>query len=431
MRNAYIESDKILNEGGSASDAVEDLSRRISEIQAMTVASSEEGCHDLVLKNIESWKHARHEVVDNHNANFVIGLPVPWVPLSKAIRGLQVGMHVIAARPSVGKTAFGMQLVLSLAKAGYHVGFNSLDMAVEQLTKRPVSSLAQVALEPLDNGFATDEDFAKVGVAAETIREWQEKGIFSLVQKPNVYDFSSWCSVKHAEGKLDVVFVDYIQKMNAGRRLTGEAAMKEVSSVTSTIAKRLKIPVVALAQLNRSNEKDDSGSEREPRISDIRESGSIEQDAFTIMLLYNDSGVLKIWNENPPSMMDPMSDYKPGSSLKPVWVHLAKNQNGRTGRYPFVFYQNTFTWYLGDIDAEKETGVGANINKFSKVVPDGRNKALEDLLRKAGYVVGEESPNATKPTQEDVGRTDAPPPSGSSVENVVNDFSAIDNDFSF
>lgn len=429
MRDAFTASDKIIAEGGSASDAVGELARKVADIQAMKIAATDEGCHDLVMKNIEAWRHARHEVVDNHNADFVLGLPVPWSVLSKKIRGLQVGMHVIAARPSVGKTSFGMQIALSLVNAGFHVGFNSLDMPVQQLMKRPVASVAQVPLEPLDNGYATEETFAKVEAAAAKISGWQRDGLFQITQKFNVYDFSSWCAVKKAEGRLDIVFVDYIQKMNAGRKLTGEAAMKEVSSVTSTIAKKLNIPVVALAQLNRSNEKDSDGGEREPKISDIRESGSIEQDAFTIMLLYNDPGVKSIWKDTPPVMMDPLCDYERGHSLKPVWVNLAKNQNGRTCRFPFVVYENTFTWYLGDWAAEKETGVGANIKKFSRITPDGRNPELEHLLGAAGYLVGQDA--GTKPPSASADTTGFGQ-SGSRViedDRPADDFSAIDSDF--
>lgn len=439
MRQAFAEADGILSEGGTSDDAVSSLSRRVSEIQSMRISAMDEGCYDLVMKNIQAWRHARHEVVDNHNANFVLGLPIPWLPLSKKIRGLQVGMHVIAARPSVGKTSFGMQIALSLVQAGYHVGFNSLDMPIQQLMKRPVASLAQVALESLDNGYGTDEMFSKVERAAESIRDWQEKGLFQLTQKFNVYDFSSWCAVKRAEGKLDVVFVDYIQKMNAGKKLVGEAAMKEVSSVTSTIAKRLGIPVVALAQLNRSNEKDGDGGEREPKISDIRESGSIEQDAFTIFLLYNDPGVKAAWRENPPKMMDVMCDNADfqGRSLKPVWVHLAKNQNGGTVNLPFVVYENTFTWYLGDEKAEKaDKSVGVNANKFSRITPDGRFPEFERLMGVGGHLVGAQARTdggqtvrGVQDEAQDRSAADGRGEDHAAEDGHVDDFSAIERDF--
>ena len=346
----------------------------------------DEGVYDLTVANITEWERAKREVTENHNPDFTIGLPLPFKSLAKKMRGLQVGMNVIAARPSVGKTSFGFQLAIHLAKCGYHVGFNSLDMPVGQLMKRPVSYLAQVPLEPLDNGWATEEQMRKVKEQAETIRRWQGDGLLSLTSRRNVHDFKSWCTVKHAAGMLDVVFVDYIQKLDPGKGLYGESGMKKVSSVVSGIAQELKIPVVALAQLNRANEKAEGG-EREPKISDIRESGAIEQDAFTIILLYRDIGVSNLWSKEPPTMLDPLRDMNPGESLKPVWVDLAKNQNGAKVKLPFVVYEDTFTWYEGDRRAAKAGGNGTNVAKFNRITPDGRNPELERMLKLSGHLV--------------------------------------------
>ena len=439
LKRAMSESGRTLAETGDVEEVLGDLSRRISTIQATAISSEDLGCFDMTIQNIKEWEHARHEVVDNDNKDFVVGLPLPWKELSKKMRGLQVGMNVIAARPSVGKTSFGLQLAIHFAKMGLHVGFNSLDMPIGQLMKRPVSYLSQIPLEPLENGFATEEDIEKIKKSAEEIRRWQQEGLFQLTQKRNVYDFSSWCSVKHSEGKLDVVFVDYIQKMSAGKKAFGESEMKEVSSVTSSIAQRLNIPVVALAQLNRSNEKAEGG-EREPKISDIRESGAIEQDAYTIILLYTDPGVKATWADQPPSVMDPFAKYEPGTALKPVWVNLAKSQNGGRCRLPFVVYENTFSWYLGDRKAEKGNGVGAYLPKFSRITPDGRNPELEHYLGKAGYLVLPTAPsveadrteNATPTSKVSFERPTMPTKNeGLEGESYVNDFSAIDNDLPF
>lgn len=447
MRAAFTEVSKIVATGGTADDAVGELSRRIADIQAMKVAASDAGCHELVLQNFKAWKHAKKEW-DAGNRNFVIGLPLPWPDLSRRLRGLQTGMHVIAARPSVGKTSFGMQIAISLVRSGWHVGFNSLDMPVRQLMKRPVSALSRVPLSKLDNGNPTEEEIERVKKAADEIADWEKKGLFMLTSRASVYDFASWCSVKKAEGHLDCVFVDYIQKMNAGRRLTGEQAMKEVSAVTSTIAKRLQIPVVALAQLNRSNERDENG-ERDPRISDIRESGTIEQDAFTIMLLSVDAGVRKAWQNNPPTGLTLDGD---GDAVKPVWVNLAKNQNGQTGQFPFVVYENTFTWMLGDVSAPKVTNAngnsvsGVNENKFTHITPDGRDPDFESFLAKAGYLRDKSTPVPvtadSKRAPHDPLAPSAPPPNPyappsapawpSSVpkpSQVVTDFSSIESEF--
>lgn len=439
LRKAMADTGRSLAETGDVEEALGGLARRLSNIQATAISSEDAGCFDMTIANIKEWEHARHEVVENDNKDFVVGLPLPWKELSKKMRGLQVGMNVIAARPSVGKTSFGLQLAIHFAKMGLHVGFNSLDMPIGQLMKRPVSYLSQIPLEPLENGFATEEDLVNIKKSAEEIQRWQNEGLFQLTQKRNVYDFSSWCSVKHSEGKLDVVFVDYIQKMSAGKHAFGESEMKEVSSVTSSIAQRLNIPVVALAQLNRSNEKAEGG-EREPKISDIRESGAIEQDAYTIILLYTDPGVKAVWADEPPAMMDPFARYEPGTALKPVWVNLAKSQNGGRCRLPFVVYENTFSWYLGDRKAEKGSGVGAYVPKFSRITPDGRNKELEHFLGNAGYLVQQQTDDSqSKPiaqsNQVNVKPVTPPIPNvqgeGIGGESYVNDFSAIDNDIPF
>lgn len=389
LRQAMQKAEKDLSENGNATDAAGSLMQDITSIQAAAMVVKDEGVYDLTMQNIAEWERARHEVADNHNADFTIGLPLPFKTLAKKMRGLQVGMNVIAARPSVGKTSFGFQLAIHLVKQGYHVGFNSLDMPTGQLMKRPVSYLSQVPLEPLDNGWATQDQMAKVKQQAEVIRGWQRDGLLSLTSRRSVHDFKSWCTVMHSEGKLDVVFVDYIQKLSAGKGFYGESAMKQVSSIVSSIAQELKIPVVALAQLNRANEKAEGG-EREPKISDIRESGAIEQDAFTIILLYRDIGVTKAWEAEKPSILDPLKERFNGESLKPVWVDLAKSQNGGRIKIPFVVYEDTFTWYEGDRKAKSGSGAGANKPKFMRIVPDGRNPELEKMLGLARCLVTEE-----------------------------------------
>ena len=310
------------------------------------------------------------------------GYQTPWQRINKAIGNFKVGLNIIAARPSVGKTSFALQLINYWNLCGYKCVFNCLDMACNEIIKRPAVSLAQLNLSRAELGMLTQEEYARLKVAATTIREWGRNGILRFRIDYDVDKFIAYCKLQKAMGKLDIVVIDYVQQLNIrGFDDSNEnAKLQAISKRLKAFALTQNVPVILLAQLNRASVTGKDG-QREPEISDIRGSGALEQDAYTITLLHRDDdcqdalrkGVNDIGLFLTPDGADPRATLHTLQSLDAIWVLRKKSQNGAGGRFPMVVYNSSFQWFLGDCDAEKaEKPFPANLNKFSRITADYR-----------------------------------------------------------
>ncbi len=215
------------------------------------------------------------------------GLSTGLTDLDRAISGLNKSdLILLAARPGMGKTSMALNILLEAGKkSGKNVAFFSLEMSREQLALRLISSECFVDNKKLVTGKLTEEDWEKVAVAADSLN--RSRIFIDDDSSVSVADISAKC---RRMDNLGLVIIDYLQLMQSagGRTYSGENRQQVVSDISRSLkimAKELDVPVLCLSQLSRANE---SRSDKRPMLSDLRESGAIEQDADIVMFLYRE-----------------------------------------------------------------------------------------------------------------------------------------------
>jgi len=250
------------------------------------------------------------------------GVPTGYSELDKMTSGFQKSdLIIVAARPSVGKTAFALNVAQNIAvRAGLPVAIFSLEMSKDQLVQRMLCAEAYIDGHRMRNGTLEDDDWPKLSM-----------GVSTLGNAPIYIDDSPGITVPEMRSKLrrlklenglGFVVIDYLQLIH-GRRSSGENRQQEISEISRSLkqlARELEVPIVALAQLSRSVEQ---RQDKRPMLSDIRESGSIEQDADIVAFLYRDD------------YYDPESERK-----NIIEIIIAKQRNGPTGKVELVFLKN-------------------------------------------------------------------------------------------
>ncbi len=224
----------------------------------------------------------------------ITGVPTGFTDFDHMTSGLQrQELIIIAARPSQGKTALALNMAQYAAKNGNVVGIFSLEMSAEQLVSRLLCSEARVDAHRLRTGYLNREEWARL---ADALRRLCETQIF-LDDTPGVGVMEMRAKARRlkAEHGLDLLIIDYMQLMTGRGRI--ESRQQEVSQISrdlKSLAKELNIPVIALSQLSRAPE---MRSEHRPQLSDLRESGSIEQDSDVVCFIYREE-VYKETDEN-------------------------------------------------------------------------------------------------------------------------------------
>ena len=255
------------------------------------------------------------------NPNDVTGVPTGFYDLDRLTAGFQAGdLIVLAARPSMGKTALAINIAEHVAlNEGLPVAVFSMEMGAAQLAVRIVGSIGRIDQSHLRTGKLTDEEWPRLTEAIEKLRTIslhidETAGLTSSELRANARRLSRQC------GKLGLIVVDYLQLMT-GSSSDGEnraTELGEISRGLKMLAKELQCPVIALSQLNRSVE---TRPDKRPMMSDLRESGAIEQDADIIMFIYRDEYYTK----------DACKE--PGVAE----VIIAKQRNGPTGMVKLAF----------------------------------------------------------------------------------------------
>ncbi len=255
------------------------------------------------------------------NKNDVIGVPSGFVDLDRMTSGLQQGeLIIVAGRPSMGKTTLVMNMAehvaLSEKKA---VGVFSMEMSGPQLAMRMIGSVGRVDQHELRSGTFREDDWPKLVDAVGKLNEAQL--YIDDTAGLNVLELRSRARRLHRQcGGLSMVIVDYLQLMSGtggGREENRATEIAEISRSLKSLAKELKVPVVALSQLNRSV---DSRQDKRPMMSDLRESGAIEQDADLILFIYRD----EVYNAESP---------RKGIAE----IIIAKQRNGPVGKIDLTF----------------------------------------------------------------------------------------------
>ena len=220
----------------------------------------------------------------------LLGLPTGFIDLDRMTSGLQGGdLIILAARPSMGKTALAINIAENVAiELGLPVLIFTLEMTPLQLMQRSVASVGRIHLQRLKNGRLLDDEWSRL---SEAVEKYREDCMLVDDQSMTVLEMSASARrVKKERGKLGLVVVDYLQLMNSSstkayNEETRAASIGEITRSLKQLAKELDAPIILLSQLNRAVE---TRADKRPMMSDLRESGSIEQDADIIMFIYRD-----------------------------------------------------------------------------------------------------------------------------------------------
>lgn len=260
---------------------------------------------DVLMKNLRLIDEAEQ------NQGHVIGLPTGFKRLDEITSGLQKSdLIIVAARPGMGKTAFALNIAAqSAVKANASVMIFSLEMSQEQLGQRLISIQAMVASEKLKKGTLERQDWDKINVALDQLNE--TKIVIDDTPGITVMEMRNKCRRLKAEQGLDLIVIDYLQLMTyEGRSDNRQQEVSALSRHLKLLAREMDCPVIVLSQLSRAPEQ---RQDKRPMLSDLRESGSIEQDADIVIFLYRDD----YYNDN---------SEKPGICE----VNLAKHRSGST-----------------------------------------------------------------------------------------------------
>ena len=262
---------------------------------------------DVLMKNLR--------IIDQavQNKGQVIGLPTGFKQLDEKTSGLQPSdLIIVAARPGMGKTAFALNIAQqSAVKAGASVLIFSLEMSQEQLGQRLIAMQARVESEKLKKGTLDLKDWDRINFALNELNN--TKIVIDDTPGFSIMEMTNKCRRLKAEQGLDLIVVDYLQLMTFDGR--ADSRQQEISALSrhlKLLAREMNCPVIVLSQLSRAPE---LRQDKRPMLSDLRESGSIEQDADIVMFLYRDD----YYNENTE---------KPGVCE----INIAKHRSGPTDR---------------------------------------------------------------------------------------------------
>ncbi len=248
----------------------------------------------------------------------VTGLPTGFVDLDYKTSGFQPSdLILIAARPSMGKTAFALNIARNMAaKSGISIAIFSLEMSKEQLVSRMLSMESRVDSQSMRTGDLRDEDWTKLVEGADVIG--RSRLIIDDTPGISVSALRSKCRKYKLEHDLGIVFIDYLQLMSgSGRSDSRQQEISDISRSLKALARELQVPIVALSQLSRAVEQRPN---HRPMLSDLRESGAIEQDADVVMFIYRDDY------------------YNKDSEKKNIAeIHIAKQRNGPIGVVDLVW----------------------------------------------------------------------------------------------
>ena len=302
-------------------DALEVLDAFQQKILSIEI-SGESACEatsisDIVVDEIDRYEKAA-------TMGDVTGIPTGLRDLDAVLGGLhQSDLDILAARPSMGKTSFAMNIA---ENSKVSVLIFSLEMSKNQLASRMLSGRAKINLSRLTTGKLHADDWERLNQAAGTVSEFP----IYVDDSPALHfsEVKRRSRIAYKRYGIRLVIIDYLQLMrgDAGKNGNREAEIASISRALKALAKELSIPVLALSQLNRDLEK---RSDKRPQLSDLRESGQIEQDADVVMFIYRD----EVYNKDPNNPNRGKAD-----------IIVAKHRNGPIGYATVAFSPETTTF---------------------------------------------------------------------------------------
>lgn len=328
LRNLIKASEEII---GLAHSTEIDIDEVIEQAEK-SIFDLSQNRHREALTPIDKLLSSTFDQIEKlyENKGGIRGLSTGFTDVDRKLNGLnKTDLILVAARPAMGKSAFAMNLAQNIAvRAGGSVAIFSLEMSKEQLMLRMIAAESMVDLTKIQNGNLNEKEWISIANAIAPLS--QSNVYFDDTPGISVMEMKSKCRRLKLEKGLDVVLVDYLQLMQGDKRT--ENRQQEISAISRNLkmlAKELDCPVIALSQLSRAPE---LRSDRRPILSDLRESGAIEQDADIVMFLYRDEY------------------YHADSEQKNIAeIIVAKHRHGETGTISLIWLGN----YQKFLDYEK------------------------------------------------------------------------------
>ncbi len=330
LRRSLIEAaTKIASEGFNSTDEVGDILDS-AEKQLFDVVKNRKGTEFRSIQDVLFKAQADLEKLSAQKGE-ITGVPTGFYDLDRITSGFHENeLIIIAARPAMGKTAFALNLAVNMAvNAKKTVALFNMEMGAEQLISRMLASVGQIEMNKLRTGRLEHQDWKRVNEAISRLAD--TKMFIDDTPGMTASEIRAKCRrLANSNDGLDVVIIDYLQLISGSAKYVGQRQQEvsEISRSLKTMAMELNVPVIALAQLSRSVE---GREDKRPILSDLRESGSIEQDADIVAFLYRDDYY------NKESAID--------ENVSKSEFIIGKHRNGPTTTINLIFKRNTSSFF--------------------------------------------------------------------------------------
>ena len=339
LRSMIQTASEIVSEGQmdqiDVNDFLDQAEKRLFDISQNKKRPGFVSSQELALETIK--------IIENlaKRKEAITGVPSGFKRLDKMTAGLQSSdLIILAARPGMGKTSFGLNIVLNAAITnGLNVGFFSLEMTKEQLMMRMLSSKSKINFSKIRTGFLSDNELESIKNCSSSF----ERSNIYIDDTPaiNSLELRSRARRLKSDKGLDLLIVDYLQLMRGVTRNDNrEREIAEISSALKSLAKELQIPIIAISQLSRQTE---ARTDKKPQLSDLRESGALEQDADMVLFIHRADAYKRNIEER-----DGVAE-----------IIIGKQRNGPTGTVTLAFldsqgvpsFENLAEEYTEDLDS--------------------------------------------------------------------------------
>lgn len=338
LRRLIEEATNIVTEGYSSSDSLTEVLDN-AEAKILNVVKTRKGTEFRTIQDVLFKTQADLEKLAQTKGE-ITGIASGFYDLDKVTSGFHPNeLIIIAARPAMGKTAFALNLATNIAmKDKKTVALFNMEMGAEQLAMRMLSSVGQIDGYKLKSGHLEHNDWKRINEAISRLAD--TKIFIDDTPGMTISEIKAKCRrLASSTDGLGIVIIDYLTLIQGSSRYSGnrQQEVSEISRALKTMAMELQIPVIALAQLSRNVE---GREDKRPLLSDLRESGSIEQDADLVAFLYRDDYYTKQVSENP--------------FVSESEFIIAKHRNGPTTTINLLFQRNTSTFV--NVVNNKENG---------------------------------------------------------------------------
>lgn len=320
------------------------------------VVQEERGNAEVLGEVARGWREAK-EARERGETPRAMGVPIPWRVLNEQLCGWPVGLTLVAARPSAGKSTFEGQAAAFAAMQGIGVARVCLDDPQIDVMSRLLANKAEVSLPKAKGGYA---HLNQLAAADDAVRVLGEYPMWVNDKDRDIRSICAWIRTMKLRHNIGMFTIDYVQQISASDmdwRANDNQRVTRVSAALKGLANELGIPGLVCSQLTRKPEQED----RTPILSDLRDSGSLEQDAAVVIFLYQERKVHKL-----------MEERTPGSTVgqRPVWVDVAKFKQGSLGRMATWMWCSYFKFELaGDgrwwpgFEVERKGRKGAEVEE--------------------------------------------------------------------